>query len=122
MRPVLVLAVLLTALLPAAASAQERGAPAPPAPPLMDGQRSGLRSGFYLKPETEVAAAASEARMRTLEQRSAKRVRQATGSICGGCSGTRDAVRSHGMRVEAARGSRHRDDIAIHDPAQARMD
>ncbi len=119
MRPVLVLAVLLTALLPAAASAQERGAPAPPS---MDGQRSGLRSGFYLKPETEVAAAASEARMRTLEQRSAKRVRQATGSICGGCSGTRDAVRSRGTRVEAARGSRHRDDIAIHDPAQARMD
>lgn len=118
----LALAVLMMALSAPPASAQERGAPAPTPPPALDGRGTGLRSYLYLKPETEAAAAKAEARMHALERRSAKRVRHVTGSICHGCSGGREAVRSRSANAQAPGSDQRGDGIVIRDPAQARLD
>jgi hypothetical protein len=119
----LALAVLLIALLPAAVSAREPGMPAPPAPlSSIDSLGANGRRHFYMKPETEEAAAKAEIRMKALERRSAKRVQRATGSICEDCSNAKGTARSRWTHAQPTGDQDHGDGVAIKDPAQARMD
>lgn len=112
-------------LLAAPASAQQ-GAPAPPAPPPPMAQIEDLakpvatpaaapRRNFYLKPETELAARDSEAKMEAIQRKIDARVRQATRSICDGC---RSAPAPKRPRLAAPKV----DEPVFADPAEAPVD
>ncbi|GJE59909.1 hypothetical protein [Methylobacterium trifolii] len=123
-RATTLLAAASLALLAVPAAAQAPRPPAPPAPPppmeaiakLAPPTEGVKRRDFYLKPETESAARDSEAKIDAIQRKIDARVRQATRSICAGCT---DAAPPRRQRLAAPRIP---DEPVATDPAQAPID